>query len=173
MGPGGRSGPVASQERNRAIVDTAMDGVITVDASGIVTDWNAQATGIFGWSRAEALGQVLPDMILPLRDREAHVRAMRDLLQTGAGSLNRRIEVTALHKDGHEFPVEMSMSLTRIGEAYIFSAFIRDITDRRRTERRTERRLASQYAVTRVLAESSSLDQAVPRIVQAVGESLE
>ena len=158
-----------SQERNRAIVDTAMDGVITVDASGIVTDWNAQATGIFGWSRAEALGQMLPEMILPRRDREAHVRAMRDLLQTGAGSLNRRIEVTALHKDGHEFPVEMSVSLARIGEAYIFSAFIRDITDRRRTERR----LASQYAVTRVLAESTSLDQAVPRIIQAVGESLE
>jgi two-component system cell cycle sensor histidine kinase/response regulator CckA len=82
---------------------------------------------------------------------------------------NRRIEITAVHKDGHEFPVEISVSPARIGEAYIFSAFVRDITERRRTERR----LASQYAVTRVLAESASLEQAVPKIIQAVGESLE
>jgi PAS domain S-box-containing protein len=159
-----------SQERNRVIVDTVLDGVITIDAAGIITDWNAQAAMIFGWTREEALGKLLTETIIPPRDREAHVRGIRKYLKTGVGPvLNRRIEVVARHKDGREFPVELSVSPARIGEAYIFSAFIRDITDRRRTERR----LASQYAVTRVLAEAVSLEEAVPKNIQAVGESLE
>jgi PAS domain S-box-containing protein len=159
-----------SQERNRAIVDTALDGVITIDAAGIVTDWNAQATAIFGWTREEALGRLLSEMIIPAREREAHALGIREYLKTGVGPiLNRRLEISAQHKDGREFPVELSVSPARIGEAYIFSAFIRDITDRRRTERR----LASQYAVTRVLSEAMTLEEAVPKIIQAVGESLE
>ena len=159
-----------SQERNRAIVDTALDGVITIDAAGIVTEWNAQATAIFGWAREEAMGKLLSDTIIPDRDRESHARGIREYLKTGVGPvLNRRIEIAARHKEGHEFPVELAVSPARIGEAYIFSAFVRDITDRRRAERR----LASQYAVTRVLSEALTLEEAVPRITQAVGESLE
>ncbi|OQW35396.1 MAG: hypothetical protein A4E19_01085 [Nitrospira sp. SG-bin1] len=159
-----------SQERNRAIVDTALDGVITIDAAGIVTEWNAQATAIFGWTREEAMGKLLSDTIIPERDREAHAQGIREYLKTGAGPvLNRRIEIAARHREGHEFPVELAVSPARIGEAYIFSAFVRDITDRRRAERRQ----ASQYAVTRVLSEAMRLEEAVPKIVQAVGESLE
>lgn len=159
-----------SQERNRAIVDTALDGVITIDAAGIVTEWNAQATAIFGWAREEAMGRLLSETIIPERDREAHANGIREYLKTGVGPvLNRRIEIAARHRDGHEFPVELAVSPARIGETYIFSAFVRDITDRRQAERR----LASQYAVTRVLSESITLEQAVPRIIQAVGESLE
>ena len=159
-----------SQERNRAIVDTAFDGVITIDSAGIVTDWNAQATAIFGWSREEALGQALSKTIIPERDRQAHEHGIREFLRTGAGPiLNRRIEIVAQHRDGRELPVELAVSPAKIGDAYIFSAFIRDITDRRRTERR----LASQYAVTRVLSEATTLEEAVPKIIQAIGESLE
>lgn len=159
-----------SQERNRAIVDTALDGVITIDAVGIVTEWNAQATAIFGWTREETMGRLLSDTIIPERDGEAHAQGIREYLKTGIGPvLNRRIEIAARHKDGHEFPVELAVSPARIGEAYIFSAFVRDITDRRRAERR----LASQYAVTRVLSEAVRLEEAVPKIIQGVGESLE
>lgn len=159
-----------SQERNRAIVDTALDGVITIDSTGIVTDWNAQATAIFGWSREEALGRALSKTIIPERDRQAHEHGLREFLRTGAGAvLNRRIEIVAQHKNGRELPVELAVSPAKIGDAYIFSAFIRDITDRRRAERR----LASQYAVTRVLAEATTLEEAVPKIIQAIGESLE
>lgn len=159
-----------SQERNRAIVDTALDGVITIDAAGVITDWNAQATAIFGWSREEVLGQLLAETVIPERDRDAQQLGLREFLKTGKGPiLNRRIEVTARHREGREFPVELSVSPARIGDAYIFSAFIRDITDRRKAERR----LASQYAVTRVLSESVTLEEAAPRVIQAVGESLE
>ncbi|MEO8339427.1 MAG: PAS domain S-box protein [Nitrospirota bacterium] len=159
-----------SQERNRAIVDTAFDGVITIDSTGIVTDWNAQATAIFGWSREDALGRALSETIIPARDRQAHEHGLREFLRTGVGTiLNRRIEIVARHRDGREFPVELAVSPARIGDAYIFSAFIRDITDRRRAERR----LVSQYAVTRALSESTSLEEAVPKVLQAVGETLE
>ncbi|GKS64140.1 histidine kinase [Nitrospira sp.] len=159
-----------SQERNRAIVDTALDGVITIDASGIVTEWNAQATAIFGWTRDEAMGKSLSETIIPERDHEAHAQGIREYLQSGLGPvLNRRIEISARHKDGHEFPVELAVSPARIGETYIFSAFVRDITDRRRDERR----VASQHAVTQVLSEALTLEEAVPNIIQAIGERLE
>ena len=159
-----------SQERNRAVVDTALDGVITIDSTGVVTDWNAQATAIFGWSREEVLGRALSGTIIPERDREAHEHGLREFLRTGAGPiLNRRIEIVAQHRDGRELPVELAVSPAKIGDTYIFSAFIRDITNRRRAEWR----LASQYAVTRVLSEATTLEEAVPKIIQAIGESLE
>jgi two-component system, cell cycle sensor histidine kinase and response regulator CckA len=159
-----------SQERNRAIIETALDGVITIDMSGMITDWNTQAVAIFGWTREEAVGRLLSETVIPARDREAHALGLREYLKTGVGSiLNRRIEVSALHKDGHEFSVELAVSPARIGESYMFSAFVRDITDRRKAERR----LASQYAVTRVLDDVATLEDAVFKVMQAVGESLE
>jgi len=159
-----------SQERNLAIIETALDGVITIDASGVITDWNTQATAIFGWARSEALGRPLSERVIPPRDREVYAQGLREYFKTGVGSiLNRRIEIMAQHKDGREFPVELSVSPARVGESYIFSAFVRDITDRRRAERR----LASQYAVTRVLGVAGTLEEAMPRIMEAVGNSLE
>jgi len=159
-----------SQERNRVIVDTALDAVISMDAAGIITDWNAQAANIFGWQREEALGHRVSETVIPSRDREAHEQGLRHFLETGEGAiLNRRIEMLACHRDGHEFPVEITISPARLGDAYIFSAFVRDITARKRTERQ----LASQYAVTRVLAESRTLEEAGPKILQAICESLE
>jgi len=159
-----------SQERNMAIIETALDGVITIDAAGVITDWNTQATAIFGWARAEALGRPLSDTVIPPRDRDVYAQGLREYFKTRVGSiLNRRIEIMAQHKSGREFPVELSVSPARVGESYMFSAFVRDITDRRRAERR----LASQYAVTRVSVVAGSLKKAMPRIMEAVGNSLE
>jgi PAS domain S-box-containing protein len=159
-----------SQERNRAIVDTALDGVITVDSSGFVTDWNAQATAIFGWTRAEVLGRAFSETIVSEQDRQTYEQGVSEFLRTGSSAtLNRRIEIVARHRDGRELPVELAVSPAKIGDAYIFSAFVRDITDRRRAEHH----LASQYAVTRVLSEATNLEEAVPKIIQAIGESLE
>jgi PAS domain S-box-containing protein len=159
-----------SQERNRVIVDTALDAVISMDAAGVITDWNAQAVNMFGWTREEALGRRVAETIIPARNRPTHDEGLEHFLKTGEGRiLNRRIEMMALHRKGFEFPVEIAVSPARLGEAYIFSAFVRDITARRRAERR----LTSQYEVTRVLAESRTLEEAGPRILQAICESLE
>ncbi len=159
-----------SQERNRVIVDTALDAVITTDAGGVITDWNTQASHLFGWTREEALGRQLSVTIFPDRERAAFEQGLEQFLSTGESQfLNRRVEVTACHRDGHEFLVELSIAPARVGDATIFSAFVRDITARKRAERR----LASQYAVTRVLSECRALADAAPKILQALCESLE
>ena len=125
-----------SQERNRAIVETALDALVTVDAAGIVTDWNGQASTIFGWSREEALGQRLSELNhIPPKDRDSHEGGLRQYLATGqAHFLNRRVEVQALRRSGEEFPVELAISPVRVGGTIFFSAFIRDITERREAE---------------------------------------
>jgi PAS domain S-box-containing protein len=106
-----------------------------MDAAGLITDWNSQAETIFGWSRQEAVGRRLSDTIIPGQYREAHQRGLQQFLATGEGPiLNQRIEITALHRNGHEFPIELSISPLRLGENIIFSAFVRDITRRKQAE---------------------------------------
>jgi PAS domain S-box-containing protein len=143
-----------SQERNRAVVDTALDGVITIDAGGLITDWNAQAEKMFGWSRKEVLGRRLSETIIPARDREAHEGGLHQFLATGESHiLNRRVEVLALHRDGHEFPVELAISPARIGEVYFFSAFLRDITEQKEAQGRLRESEARYRSVVNALDE--------------------
>jgi len=143
-----------SQERNRAVVDTALDGVITIDASGLITDWNAQSEKMFGWLREEVLGRRLSETIIPPRDREAHERGLHHFLGTKESHiLNRRVEVLALHRDGHEFPVELAVSPARIGEAYFFSAFLRDITQQREAQTKLKESEARYRSVVNALDE--------------------
>ena len=147
-----------SQERNRAVVDTALDGVITIDASGLITDWNAQAGKMFGWSRADVLGRRLSETIIPPRDREAHERGLRHFLGTGESHiLNRRVEVLALHRDGHEFSVELAVSPARVGEAYFFSAFLRDITEQKEAQTKLRDSEARYRSVVNALDEGVML----------------
>ncbi|BCA54680.1 hypothetical protein W02_18200 [Nitrospira sp. KM1] len=143
-----------SQERNRAIVDTALDGLVTIDSGGMITDWNGQASTIFGWPREEALGRSLSELIIPLRDREAHLRGLRHFLNSGESHiLNRRIEVIALHRSGREFPVELAISPVRIGDTFFFSAFARDITERREAETKLRESEARYRSVVNALDE--------------------
>ena len=143
-----------SQERNRAVVDTALDGVIIIDAGGFITDWNAQAEKMFGRSREDVLGRRLSETIIPPRDREAHEQGLRHFLGTGESHiLNRRVEVLALHRDGHEFPVELAVSPARIGEAYFFSAFLRDIAEEKEAQTKLRESEARYRSVVNALDE--------------------
>jgi len=129
-----------SEIRHRSIIDAALDAVITMDAAGLITGWNPQAETICGWSQQEVIGQPLVTTIIPLRYREAHERGLRHFLATGEGPvLNKRIEVLALHKDGHEFPVELTITPIRSGETWLFSAFARDLTEHKRAEEERQR----------------------------------
>src|SRR5262245_16195488 len=87
------------------------------------------------WPRAEAVGRALSATIIPPAYREAHARGLARFLATGEGPLlNRVVEVPALHHDGREFPAEISIAPVRLGEQYLFAAFIRDVTERKRAE---------------------------------------
>jgi PAS domain S-box-containing protein len=124
-----------SEERNQLIVETALDGVITMDNKGMVTGWNTQAEKTFGWTRAEALGRELAELIIPVRHREEHRLGMRRYIETGmARVLNKRIELSALHRSNREFPVELAITPIGFGDELIFNAFIRDITGRTQAE---------------------------------------
>jgi two-component system cell cycle sensor histidine kinase/response regulator CckA len=129
------AGMLQSEERLRAILESALDAVVTMDSQGVVTGWTSQAENTFGWSRSEALGRTLSDFLIPPRYREAHRRGLKRFLETGEGpALRKRIEIFALHKDGRELPVELSISPLRLGDAWEFSAFLRDLTAWKQTE---------------------------------------
>jgi PAS domain S-box-containing protein len=126
----------ASERQTRLIVDSAYDAYVAMDAAGVIIDWNRQAELTFGWPRALAIGRLLHETIIPPSHREAHVRGLRHFLATGEGPLlHRRIEVPALRRDGSEFPAELTISPIRIGSEWVFSAFLHDITDRKRAEK--------------------------------------
>jgi len=122
-------------QRLSTIFDSAIDAVVTMDQEGRITDWNPQAEATFGWRRAEAVGRSLADTIIPSRHRDAHRRGLAEFLATGKGPvLGRRIEIEALHRSGEEFAVELSIAVSRSGGRFLFSSFLRDITERRRAE---------------------------------------
>ena len=92
---------------------------------------------MFGWSRNEAIGQRLEDLIIPLQFRNAHRQGLQHFLHTGIGPLlNQLIEHVAMRKDGSEFPVELSIAPLKLGNAYIFSGFIHEITARKASEQK-------------------------------------
>ena len=102
---------------------------------GLVADWNAQAATTFGWSGAEVVGKDLSEIIIPERYRETYRQGLQQLV-TGEGPVvNMRREITALHRDGGEFPAELTISAIHTGETHLFAAFVRDITARQLSER--------------------------------------
>jgi PAS domain S-box-containing protein len=123
------------EEQARAIVESALDAVVAMDADGKITDWNQQAEEIFGWTRSEALGRRMVDTIIPMQYRLSHERGLAHFFKTGQGPvLNRRIEISALRRDGTEFPIELSITPLKSGDTWTFSSFVRDISERRRAE---------------------------------------
>jgi len=119
----------------RGVVDNALDCIITMDANGRVLEFNPAAERVFGFSRAEAIGKELAELIIPARMREQHRRGLAHYLKTGEGPvIDKRIEIAALRKDGSEILVELAITAIKIESAPIFTAYLRDITERKRHE---------------------------------------
>lgn len=132
-----------SDQRLRTVLDTALDAVIEIDAEGLVTGWNTRAETMFGWLKTEAMGQPLDAMIIPERHREAHRRGLERFLNTREVKiLNRRIEISAVRRNGMEFPIELSIIPLQLGNTFHFTAFVADITER--TQAAEQTRLATQ-----------------------------
>ena len=94
-----------SEERARSVLETAYDAFISIESDGTVTDWNPQAEVTFGWTREQALGRNLADMLILEDQPEEHSRGLERYLTTEhLADLKQRAEVTALHRDGHHFP---------------------------------------------------------------------
>lgn len=125
----------SSEKRYHQIIESALDAFVAMDSHGQIIDWNAQAEATFGWQRVEVLGRSFSEAIIAESHRLAYKEGLCRLNQTGGGrALGQRVEITALHRTGREFPVELSVNVISFGEAKFFTAFVRDITERKRFE---------------------------------------
>jgi PAS domain S-box-containing protein len=124
-----------SEARTSAILEAALDCIISTDAEGRITEFNPAAEHTFGRRREDVLGHDMADLIIPLRWREAHRAGLARLLATSeARALNRRIEFSALRADGSEFPVELAIVRSESAGQTSLTGYLRDITDRKAAE---------------------------------------
>jgi len=128
--------PAATLEAlSRTFLDSALDCIITMDANGRVQEFNPASERVFGFSRGEAVGKELAELIIPPRLRERHRQGLARYLKTGEGPLiGKLIEIEALRRDGSEILVALAISVTRVNGSPIFTAYLRDITERKRAE---------------------------------------
>ena len=130
----------STEARRVAVLDAALDGIITINHEGRVIELNRAAEAMFGYTAAQAVGQELAELIIPPAYRAAHRRGMAHFLATGEGPvLNKRLELSAVRADGSEFPVELAITRIAGGGPPVFTGFIRDISDRRHAQERTQR----------------------------------
>lgn len=119
----------------KGIVNSSLDSVVLINSEGAITEWNKQAEDTFGWSREEAIGNEISEMIIPHKLRSAHHEGMDKYHKTKTGPvINTRVEVPAVNRAGDEFPVELTVTPFEIENENYFSAFIRDISDRKKAE---------------------------------------
>lgn len=152
----------------RVIADTASDAIITIDEESTMLFVNRAAEKIFGYSRAELLGQSLT-MLMPDYLKHVHRTALQHYVATGQRHISwEAVELPGLHQSGREIPLELSFGeFTENGRRF-FTGIARDITERRRLEQR----LDAQLQVARILAASDSMTDAAPALLQAIGEGL-
>jgi diguanylate cyclase (GGDEF)-like protein/PAS domain S-box-containing protein len=130
----------ASEARRAAILESAPDSVITIDASRRVLEFNRAAERTLGYSREQALGREMSELIIPPRLRVRHwAELLRHLRGGRPGTVGERVETTAMRADGREFPAELTITRVDGTEPPLFTCFLRDITERRRFEERLAR----------------------------------
>jgi PAS domain S-box-containing protein len=152
-----------------AIVDVALDCIITSDHRGVISEFNPAAEATFGYKKRDVIGRQMVDLIIPPSLRERHLSGMKRYLATGeAHVLGRRIEITAMRADGSEFPIELSIVRVPIDGPPFFTAYLRDLTERKRLEAeqafllRASEQLASSLDYETTIASIAQL--AVPEL---------
>jgi two-component system sensor histidine kinase/response regulator len=136
----------SSEQRLRLIVETALDAFLEIDSDGVLTDWNAHAEEAFGWKRPEAIGMRI-DAVIVLDKASDGVRQLRDIFDPPQPSEPAyRIEITARHRDGREFPAEMIISAIQLGTQVTYEAFVHDLTERKLVDREREEAKAAAEA---------------------------
>ncbi|MCH8330101.1 MAG: PAS domain S-box protein [Bacteroidetes bacterium] len=147
---------VESEIQKRMIIETALDAVVTTDETSVIIDWNTQAESIFGWRKDEAIGNLLTELVIPDEYQAEHLAWLKQFLDPRKIKIApRRKEMEAKRKTGELFPVEVSITPLQVGGSMLFSAFLRDITERKnagerlvaailQTEDRERKRIAKE-----------------------------
>jgi PAS domain S-box-containing protein len=149
-----------------SVLDAALEAFVSIAVDGRVVAWNPAAERTFGHTRDEACGTLLEELIIPDRFREAHRAGLARIASGGPGRvLGQRLELRALHRDGHEFPIEMTLTVTDSGDGRRFHAFAHDVTVAERGQRFTAVEAAVSYGLTR----AGSSAEAAAQVVEALG----
>ncbi|GAB1642720.1 ATP-binding protein [Krasilnikovia sp. MM14-A1259] len=160
----------AALHDSQAVLTVAPDAYVAIDASGQVIGWNPAAEATFGYSREYACERSVEEMIIPERYRAAHRAGLTRLAAGGAGRvLGQRMQLSAVHRDGHEFPIEMTLTATDGAGGRVFHCLAHDVT----AARRADLFLAADSAVHRGLAQANSSTDAAARVVEALGLVME
>ena len=134
-----------SETRTRAIVESALEGIVTMAEDGTIVEMNPAAAEMFGHAREQAIGRELAGLLIPEGLRGKHREALARIRETDRGRiLGRRIELSALRADGVEFPIELTITRVQLPDRVLFTGFVRDITTRRRVEELRERLLVTE-----------------------------
>src|SRR4051794_15085658 len=170
-----RAGEVASglptSVHLRAYLEAAIDCVVVADASGRIVEFNPAAERTFGYSRQEALGRTMAELIVPPSLRERHNAAFDRFVKTREGSmLGRRVELTGMRADGSEFPVELALSQVE-AEPVLICGALRDISATKQAERHL-RELAEEQAALRQVATFAAYESSSERLVAVVAEQV-
>jgi PAS domain S-box-containing protein len=152
------------------IMNLALTASVMVDETSFVVGWNGLAEQTFGWSGQEILGRSLVTTLIPPKYRELHERGLRRYLETGEGPvLGKKLELSALHRDGHEMPIELSISeAVRAGHRARILSFIRDISQ----EKLRQQLAGVQASVAGAIEEAGSLQAVAARVLRAIAEPL-
>jgi formate hydrogenlyase transcriptional activator len=158
-----------AKARLEGVLEIAQDAIISVGSNQTIILFNQGAEKIFGYTQAEILGKPL-DLLLPKRFADLHRKHIEEFARSPdvARTMGQRQEVSGRRKDGSEFPAEASISKLDLNGEVVFTAILRDITERKRTEQR----VLAQYTVTQVLAEAATLEEATPTILKTVCDLL-
>ncbi|WP_433788577.1 ATP-binding protein [Actinoplanes sp. CA-252034] len=150
----------------QAVLAVALQAYIAIDIDGRVQGWNPAAERIFGHTAAQAVDRDIADLIIPARFRQAHRSGLARLAAGGPGRvLGQQLQLNALHRDGHEFPVELTLTVTEEPGGRRFHAFAHDVTNARRAARFAD----VEAAIALGLAEAASSSVAAHRVVEALG----
>jgi PAS domain S-box-containing protein len=164
-----------SEARKAAILNSALDCILTMDHEGCITEFNPAAERIFGYRRNEVLGKQLADVIIPPSLREKHRLGLARYLATGeARVMGRRVEMTAVRADGSEFPVEIAITRIPLDGLPSFTGYLRDITERKRAidERKwAETQLAGEKQLLEMIASGRSLTDVLNALCRFVEEA--
>ena len=158
-----------SEARARTVLDTTLDGILTLDAEGAIETFNPAAEDIFGYDATNLVGAPVTKLLAP-PDRGTVEAALRTYRETGrAGLVGSERVLQGRRADGSTFPMALSLSEIGAGRRGLFTGIVRDVTE----QKQDERRLTTQYLTAHVLTASNSLDEAGPRLLQTVCEQLD
>lgn len=128
-----------NEKKLRAVINGALDGIVTIDETGALIEFNPAAERIFGYKKEQVIGKSLAEVMVPSAQRNAHIQKHKEFVLTGKKHLfDKRVELTAMRSDGSEFPVELTLTSLKDNELTLVTGFLRDLTQQKEAQHEIE-----------------------------------